>query len=148
MSREGIPVMILIVEDDEGQAILIQRNLKRSGIVNNIVHVSNGQDAVDYIWARGPHVDRDTRRGIVVLLDINLPGMDGIELLRRIKADETHKNIPVILLTTTNDPRDIAMCYELGCSVYITKPIEADAFAEAVKRIGLFLQVVSLPQAA
>ncbi len=144
--KEIVPVMVLIVEDDEGQAILIQRNLKRSGIVNNMVHFSTGQDAADYIWAQGPHAGRDRGMTFVVLLDINLPGMDGIELLRRIKADETKKNIPVILLTTTSDPRDIARCYELGCSAYVTKPVEADAFFETIGRIGLFLQVVSLPR--
>jgi CheY-like chemotaxis protein len=138
--------MILIVEDDEGQAILIQRNLKRSGIINNMVCFSTGQDAADYIWAKGPHTNRNKGMNFVILLDINLPGMDGIELLRRIKADETQKNIPVILLTTTSDPRDIAKCYELGCSAYVTKPVEAEAFSEAIKRIGLFLQVVSLPR--
>ncbi len=140
------PVTILVVEDDEGQSFLIEKHLKRSGIVNNIVHCGSGQDAADYIWAKGPHANRAKNGPLVVLLDIKLPGMDGIELLQRIKADPATKNIPVLLLTTTSDPRDIAKCYELGCSGYVTKPLEADAFSEAIRRIGLFIQVVSLPQ--
>jgi CheY-like chemotaxis protein len=82
---------------------------------------------------------------LLMILDINMPRVDGVEVLTRVKADETTSKIPVIMLTTTDDPREVERCYQSGCSVYITKPVEYDAFVEAVKRLGLFLQVVQLP---
>ena len=83
---------------------------------------------------------------VVVLLDINMPRIDGIEALRQIKADPALRQVPVIMLTTTDDPRDVNRCYELGCNVYITKPIAYDAFIEAIQRLGLFLQIVKPPR--
>jgi CheY-like chemotaxis protein len=85
---------------------------------------------------------------LLLLLDINMPFVDGIEVLRQIKAEELTAKMPVIMLTTTDDPREIQRCYELGCSVYITKPVEYDSFVEAVKRLGLFLQIVTVPAKA
>jgi len=139
------PVTILMVEDDDGHATLIERNLKRSGIVNNIIRTRDGQEACDYIWAQNRYAGKPRSHALVILLDINMPRMDGIEFLRKIKGDPTAKGIPVILLTTSDNPREIALCYDLGCSVYITKPVEANAFAEAIRRIGLLIQVVALP---
>jgi len=142
------PVTILVVDDDDGHAILIERNLKRSGIVNNIVRAVDGQDGADYLWMRGKYEGGVRPASLVVLLDINMPRMDGIELLRRLKGDCATKNIPVVLLTTSDSPREIDLCYAIGCSVYITKPVEADAFAEAIRRIGLLIQIVALPNSA
>ncbi len=139
------PVTILMVEDDDGHATLIERNLKRSGIVNNIIRACDGQEACDYIWSQNHYAGKLRSHALVILLDINMPRMDGIEFLRKIKGDPTAKGIPVILLTTSDNPREIALCYDLGCSVYITKPVEANAFAEAIRRIGLLIQVVALP---
>ena len=83
---------------------------------------------------------------VLLLLDINMPRLDGVEVLRRIKADPETAKIPVIMLTTTDDPREVERCYELGCSVYLTKPVEYDGFIEAINRLGLFLQVVKVPR--
>jgi CheY-like chemotaxis protein len=139
------PMVILLAEDDQGHALLVQKNIARSGITNHIVHVTDGQEALDYIGHRGAYVDRAVTGPLLVVLDINMPRVDGVEVLTRIKADEATAKIPVIMLTTTDDPREVEKCYQAGCSVYITKPVEYDAFVEAIKRLGLFLQVVQLP---
>ena len=138
------PVQILRAEDDLGHARLIQRNLARVGLVNQVQHVSDGQYALDYIFRTGEFEDRPSGTPLLVILDVKMPRIDGIEVLRRIKSDPQLETTPVIMLTTTDDPREIARCYELGCNVYITKPIEYAAFVEAICRLGLFLQVVTL----
>jgi CheY-like chemotaxis protein len=143
MSNE--PMLILLAEDDEGHAVLVQRNIARAGIVNQVVHVTDGQQALDYVHRKGKFAERPAGGPLLVVLDINMPRVDGVEVLTRIKADEATAKIPVIMLTTTDDPREIERCYQSGCSVYVTKPVEYDAFVEAIKRLGLFLQVVQVP---
>ena len=95
---------------------------------------------------RGIYEGRDTSQSLLLLLDIKMPRVDGVEVLRQLKADPRTALIPVIMLTTTDDPREIQRRYELGCSVYITKPVDYQGFVEAIKRLGLFLQVVRLPE--
>ena len=141
-------VTILVVDDDEGHTELVRRNLKRSGISNPIVALASGGQALDYVFARGPYADRAGDGELLMLLDINMPGIDGVEVLRQIKADPTAKKIPVLMLTTTDDPREIDRCYDLGCSVYITKPVDPSAFIVAIQRLGLFISVVSMPSGA
>jgi CheY-like chemotaxis protein len=136
---------ILLAEDDEGHAFLVQRNLERAGIANRVIHVKDGQAALDYVHCRGPYANRESGGPLLLVLDINMPRVDGVEVLSQIKSDESTARLPVIMLTTTDDPREIERCYELGCNVYITKPVEYDAFVEAVKRLGLLLQVVQIP---
>ena len=140
------PLVILLAEDDPGHAMLVQRNLKRAGIANDVVHVSDGQQALDYVKRAGAHAGRPAHGPLLLVLDINMPRVDGVEVLRRIKSDESTMRIPAIMLTTTDDPREIERCYQLGCSVYITKPVEYEAFVEAIQRLGLFLQVVQVPR--
>lgn len=140
------PVVILLAEDDEGHAQLVQRNLKRAGFTNEVQRVEDGQMALDYVRREGRFSNRSPSRPLLVLLDINMPRIDGIEVLRHIKAEESLARIPVIMLTTTDSPREVETCYQLGCSVYITKPIEYESFVEAIKRLGLFLQVVRVPR--
>lgn len=137
--------LILMAEDDEGHANLIQRNLKRAGVKNEIFHVKDGQEALDFIHRRGPYAGQPLQGPLLVLLDINMPKIDGVEVLRQLKSDADTARIPVIVLTTTDDPREVARCYGLNCSVYITKPVEYDAFIEAIQRLGLFLQIVKTP---
>jgi CheY-like chemotaxis protein len=137
---------ILLAEDDDGHATLIQRNLTRSGIVNRLVRVSDGQETLDYVRCTGPYAERERIHPLLLLLDINMPRVGGVDVLRQIKADEGTRNIPVIMLTTTDDPREVERCYHFGCSVYITKPVQYEAFIEAVKRLGLFLQIVNVPR--
>jgi CheY-like chemotaxis protein len=142
------PLVILLAEDDDGHATLVSRNLKRAGIANDLVHVSDGQEALDYVRCEGAYHSRKPDGPLLLLLDINMPRMDGVEVLRQIKKDEDTAQIPVMMLTTTDDPREVERCYKLGCSVYITKPVEYDAFVEAVHRLGLLLQIVKVPQEA
>jgi CheY-like chemotaxis protein len=139
-------IIILLAEDDDGHAILIKRNLSRAGIANEVVRVSDGQEALDYVYRTGEFADRSPSGDpLLLVLDINMPRLDGFEVLKRVKEDTSTAKIPVIMLTTTDDPREVERCYEHGCSVYITKPVEYEAFVEAVKRLGLFLQVVQIP---
>jgi CheY-like chemotaxis protein len=136
---------ILLAEDDDGHALLVQRNLARSGLANRVIHVRDGQEALDYVFRQGAYSQREPGGALLLVLDINMPRVDGVEALARIKASETASLLPVIMLTTTDDPREIERCYQLGCSVYITKPVDHEDFVEAVKRLGLLLQVVQIP---
>ncbi|MGN6134911.1 MAG: response regulator [Aureliella sp.] len=137
---------ILLAEDDDGHALLITRNLARAGIANDVFRVTDGQEALDYVFREGAYVDRPASGDpLLLVLDINMPRVDGFEVLRRVKADPATAKIPIIMLTTTDDPREVERCYEHGCSVYITKPVQYEDFVEAVKRLGLFLQVVQIP---
>lgn len=137
---------ILMAEDDAGHATLIRNNLKATGIVNPIHHFADGQAVLDFLMsdqvAQGT-VDAASR--FLLLLDIRMPKVSGEEVLRRIR-DHPHLNVmPVIILTTTDDPREIRRCHELGCNEYITKPIEYDQFVAVIQRLGLFLQIVRVP---
>jgi CheY-like chemotaxis protein len=143
MSTE--PISIVLAEDDDGHASLVQRNLERAGLANSLHRLRDGQEALDFVRGKGAYSDRDTSQPILLLLDINMPRVDGVEVLKQIKSDPSTALVPVIMLTTTDDPREIQRCYELGCSVYITKPVDYQAFVEAIKRLGLFLQVVRVP---
>jgi CheY-like chemotaxis protein len=140
------PLAIVLAEDDDGHASLVQRNLERAGLANGLQRLRDGQEALDYLRAEGTYTGRDTSQSLLLLLDIKMPRVDGVEVLRQLKADPRTALIPVIMLTTTDDPREIQRCYELGCSVYITKPVDYQGFVEAIKRLGLFLQVVRLPE--
>ncbi len=142
----AIPPTILLAEDDEGHANLVQRNLRRAGIINEVVWVKDGQEALDYVRSEGAYAGRPHTAQLIALLDINMPGMGGVEALRQLKMDERTKTIPTVMLTTSDDPREVERCYELGCSIYITKPVEYEAFCEVVKRLGMFLQIVVVPK--
>lgn len=146
MSARQEPVIIVLAEDDEGHATLIRRNLERAGVRNELVHVKDGQEALDYLFRRGRHGGRPLEAPLLLLLDIKMPRVDGVEVLRRVKDDERTCKVPVIMLTTTDDPREIERCYALGCNVYVTKPVEYETFVEAIRRLGLFLEVVILPR--
>ena len=138
------PVTIIMIEDDEGHARLIERNIRRSGVNNPIVPFANGTDAMDYL------LGSETRKGapLLILLDLNLPDMTGIEILRRVKETAHLKSTPVVVLTTTDDAHEIKRCYELGCNVYITKPVNYESFANAIRQLGLFFSVIQVPPAA
>jgi CheY-like chemotaxis protein len=141
----NLEVTILLVEDDPGHARLVEKNLRRSNIMNAIITVNDGQKALDYLFREGIFSNVKTPQPMLVLLDLNLPVLDGYQVLQRIKADERTRQIPVVVLTTTDDTREVAKCYELGCNIYITKPVEYDQFSEAIRKLGLFLTVVTVP---
>ena len=138
-------VTILLVEDDAGHARLIEKNLRRSNITNDVVTVGDGQQALDYLFSEGEYVGDGATTPMLVLLDLNLPVLDGYQVLERIKADGRTKRIPVVILTTTDDTREVSRCYDLGCNVYVTKPVDYEQFSEAIQKLGLFLSVVTVP---
>lgn len=139
------PVNIVMIEDDEGHARLIEKNIRRAGISNELCHFVTGHEAVDYIFN---HPNGPAQNGpALVLLDLNLPDMSGIDILQRIKGDERLKRTPVVVLTTTDDKLEIQRCYDLGCNVYITKPVDYSSFADAIRQLGLFLSVIQVPDA-
>jgi CheY-like chemotaxis protein len=141
----GQEVKILLVEDDPGHARLIEKNLRRSNITNKIITVSDGQQALDYLFGEGEYVGKEHPSPLLVLLDLNLPVLDGYQVLQGMKTDERTKRIPVIILTTTDDAREVTRCYELGCNVYVTKPVDYEQFSKAICKLGLFLSVVTIP---
>jgi len=144
MDNDHQAVTVVLVEDDAGHALLIEKNLRRAGIVNKIVTLGDGQAAVDYLLA--PEREHGPEAGsLVVLLDLNLPVLDGYQVLKRIKSHKSIRSVPVVILTTTDSPREVERCYELGCNVYITKPVEYEQFADAMRRLGMFLSIVKVP---
>ena len=141
-------LVVLLAEDDEGHATLVKRNLKRAGIANEVIHLRDGQEVLDYIRCQGSYAKRIPNGPLLLLLDINMPRLNGVETLRQMKAADKTAKIPVIMLTTTDDPREVARCYELGCSVYVTKPVAYEDFIEAIRRLGLLLAIVKVPAEA
>lgn len=137
--------VILIVEDDEGHAILVRQNLEEAGLNNHIEHFRDGQAVLDFLFRRGPGRVREENQLYLVLLDIRMPKVDGIEVLRQIKADSALHKLPVIMLTTTDDAREVERCHQLGCNVYIQKPVDYDKFAEAIRRLGMFMTLLLVP---
>ena len=141
------PVTIIMIEDDEGHARLIERNIRRSGVNNEILPFRNGTDAVGYLFGPdGSGIDQKGR-ALLILLDLNLPDMTGIDILKRVKENKHLKSTPVVVLTTTDDSQEIKRCYELGCNVYITKPVNYESFANAIRQLGLFFSVIQVPPA-
>ena len=141
----GREVVILIAEDDAGHARLIEKNLTRAGLHNSIQWFGNGQAVLDFLFRRGAGPHRAPEAPYLLLLDIRMPRVDGVEVLRQIKSDPELRKIPVIMLTTTDDPREVEHCHKLGCSNYVTKPIDYDKFVDAVRQLGLFLLIVQVP---
>ncbi|WP_202976766.1 response regulator [Candidatus Oscillochloris fontis] len=138
-------VIILIAEDDAGHATLIQKNLRRAGLRNQIIHFLNGQEILDFLFRTGNGPQRDAGRSYLLVLDIRMPKVDGVEVLRRIKADPDLRKLPVTMLTTTEDPNEIERCHMLGCSNYVTKPVDYNKFIEAIRQLGLFFTIVQVP---
>src|SRR5258708_3271233 len=137
-------LIILMAEDDDGHAFLVRQNLQDSGIANEIIHVRDGQKALDFVRANGAYRDRVRSGPLLLLLDINMPRVAGVEVLRQLKNGPAHAQVPVIMLTTTDDPREVRRCYDLGCSSYVTKPVDYAKFVEAIRRLGLFLTIVKV----
>jgi CheY-like chemotaxis protein len=139
-------VVILMAEDDEGHAGLIRRNLERAGIVNTLLHFKDGQEIMDFLLRTGTGPRRQPGASYVLLLDIRMPKLDGVEVLAQVKADPELCKIPVTMITTTDDPQEVERCHVLGCSNYISKPIDYEGFVNAIRQLGLFLAVVEVPK--
>jgi len=143
---QSAPV-ILIVDDDEGHAFLVRDSLVEAGLNNRIDHFWDGQAVLDFLFRRGdgPHMEKG--QAYLLLLDIRMPKVDGVEVLRRLKADKELHKLPVIMLTTTEDPREVSRCHDLGCNVYLQKPVNYGKFAEAMRRLGMFITLLLVPPA-
>ena len=146
MSQDSRAVSIVMIEDDEGHARLIEKNLRRAGVHNELMSFRDGTSGLAHLF--GPDGSGEVNKGkaLLILLDLNLPDMQGTEILRQLKADERLKRAPVVVLTTTDDKVEIQRCYDLGCNVYITKPVNYENFANAIRQLGLFFSVIQVPE--
>lgn len=139
-------VEILLVEDNPNDAELAIRALKKNNLANKLLWVKDGAEALDFIFASGEYSGREVVNGPkVILLDLRLPKVDGMEVLRRIKGDERTKTIPVVMLTSSREDRDIVESYKLGVNSFISKPVEFEAFAKTVSELGFYWLLVNLP---
>jgi CheY-like chemotaxis protein len=139
-------VIILIADDDAGHARLIEKNLRRAGLSNPTLRFEDGQQILDFLFQRGEGEKRATDTPYLLLLDIRMPKVDGVEVLRQLKADTELRKIPVSMLTTTDDPREVERCHALGCNNYIVKPVDYENFSEAITNLGLFISLVQVPE--
>ncbi|MCD2173394.1 response regulator [Rhizobium sp. C4] len=145
MKANGREVTIVMIEDDEGHARLIEKNVRRAGVHNEIVPFMNGTSALEYILGPDMSGTVSADRYLLILLDLNLPDMSGTDILQQIKENPFTKRLPVVILTTTDDAREIQRCYDLGANVYITKPVDYEGFANAIRQLGLFFSVIEVP---
>jgi CheY-like chemotaxis protein len=146
VDQQGKPVIIIMIEDDEGHARLIEKNIRRAGVNNEIKPFANGTDALQYLLGADGSGTVSAGRQLLVLLDLNLPDMTGIDILEKLKSNTHTKLSPVVVLTTTDDAREIQRCYDLGANVYITKPVNYEGFANAIRQLGLFFSVMQVPE--
>lgn len=145
MQGTGKEVTIVMIEDDEGHARLIEKNVRRAGVNNPIMPFTDGTSALDFILGKDRTGEGNKSNYLLILLDLNLPDMSGIDILEKIKTNPHTKRLPVVILTTTDDEGEIQRCYDLGANVYITKPVEYDSFANAIRQLGLFFSVMQIP---
>jgi CheY-like chemotaxis protein len=139
-------VKIVLTEDDKGHATLIKKNLKRAGIKNEIIHFTNGQDSLDYFFKKGDGLKRKSGTPHLLLLDIKMPGINGLEVLSQLEKDSELQKMPIIMITTTDNPIEIERCHKIGCNSYITKPVDYGKFVEAIKQLGIYLSVIQIPR--
>ncbi len=141
-------VTILLVEDDPGHARLIEKNLRRANIFNKIITLGNGQKAVDFLFSKGEYEGIKPPSPLLVILDLKLPVLDGYQVLERMKEDDGTRRIPVVVLTTTDDIQEVSRCYSLGVNIYVTKPVENEEFAEAIRKLTEFISIIRVPEEA
>jgi CheY-like chemotaxis protein len=139
------PITLLLVEDDPGHARLIERNLRRAHFPYAIALLHDGRAALDYLLPAWEAQETRHPQPYLVLLDLNLPGCPGTEVLARLKRDARTKHIPVVMLTTTDDRHEIEACYALGCNAYLTKPVDYDQFVEMMQQLGWWLTAIAVP---
>jgi two-component system response regulator len=137
-------VELLLVEDNDGDAEMTIRALKKNNLANKIVRLKDGAEALDFIFAEGAYANRKVENGPkVILLDLKMPKVNGIEVLQRVKSDERTKTIPVVVLTSSQEDPDIKECYRLGVNSYAVKPVQFDAFVKAISELGVYWMLVN-----
>ncbi len=146
MMEDAKAVTIVMVEDDEGHARLIEKNIRRAGVNNEIIAFVDGSSALEFFLGPDGSGEVSARRKLLVLLDLNLPDMTGVDILAKIKGNAHLKRSPVVVLTTTDDSAEIQRCYDFGANVYITKPVNYEGFANAIRQLGLFFSVIQVPE--
>jgi CheY-like chemotaxis protein len=134
---------ILIAEDDEGHMTLIEKNLRRSGIKNPILHFKNGREVLDFLFGVGEKLER--HKGYLLILDIRMPSVGGLDVLTKMKADEELRKIPVIMLTALSAPGEVERFHMMGCSNFVPKPVDYNEFEKAIEYLGKFLSIVQVP---
>jgi two-component system response regulator len=142
-------IELLLVEDNINDAELTIRELKKHNLANNLFHVKDGEEALDFVFAMGKYAESRnvSHSPKVILLDIQMPKVNGMEVLQRIKSDERTKSTPVVILTSSKEDPDIKKCYELGANSYIVKPVNFEGFADAIKNLGFFWLLLNQPPA-
>jgi two-component system, response regulator len=137
---------VLLVEDNATDAELCIRALRKHNLANRLVWVKDGAEALDFLYGRGDYANRDpAHRPKVILLDLRMPKVDGREVIRVVKGDDALKTIPIVVLTSSKDDHEIGECYALGANSFVSKPVEFDAFANAVAQLGLFWMLINKP---
>lgn len=142
MKKEG---SILLVEDNPDDVTLTLRSLKKANIANDVVVTRDGAEALDYLFGTGTFEGQRVAKPAVILLDIKLPKVDGLEVLRRVRQDQRTKRLPVVILTSSDEENDMARSYDLGVNSYVRKPVEFDEFAKAISQLGLYWLLVNEP---
>lgn len=138
--------IILLADDDDGHASLIGRNLRRASLMNQVERFSDGQQILDFLFQRDPLRARRDGAAYVLLLDIRMPKIDGVQVLEIIRRETLLRVMPIFMMTTTDDPREVERCYLLGCSSYIVKPVDYDQFSRTIFALGAFIARVQVPQ--
>lgn len=140
-------VELLLVEDNSHDAELTIRHLKKNNMANNLFHVKDGEEALEFIFSTGRYADNGdtTQRPKIILLDIQMPKLNGIQVLQKLKADPRTKAIPVVMLTSSKEDPDIEKCYALGANSYIVKPVNFESFADAIKNLGFYWLLLNQP---
>ena len=143
---ENSEVEILLVEDNINDAELTMRALRKNHVANKITHLKDGAEALDFLFCEGAYSDRNiNHKPRAILLDLKMPKVDGIEVLRRVKSDERTRSIPVVVLTSSKEDPDVKACYELGVNSYIVKPVGFENFTQAIGELGLYWLILNQP---
>ncbi len=144
-SMSDLPT-ILIADDDDGHAFLVEDNLRRAGVNTPFLRFNDGQEILDFLTGKTQEPRFDRAQPYLLLLDIRMPKVDGVAVLQHIKADAELRKLPVIILTTTDDPREVDRCHDLGCNVYMHKPVSYESFAAAIAKLGMFVTLLQVPR--
>lgn len=143
-TTQRTPITIILAEDDDGHALLVEKNLRRAGMGDRIFRFRGGAETLEYLWREDPGNARSTSPR-VLLLDLNMPGVDGLEVLQRLRHDQRTSTMPVIVLSTTHTSAEIQRCYELGCNAFVTKPVDYAQFTKSIERLAGFFAIMELP---